>query len=107
MVFCSALLVGFCVGAVTGSRVIEDSSVFISSATLYFLFLRPVRSLRLAHIATAWFAVEAMDWAIPLALGASPSELLSEWGSTARHLGSAMLAFCAAKWLAKRRHTPA
>ena len=92
LIFVAALVIGLLLGNGTASMV----GVFISSTTLYCLFLRPIQKSRLAHALAAFLLVEAIDWAIPLLLGASPIHMLSNWDSSARHLGAVFAGYAIA-----------
>ena len=90
LIFLAALVIGLSVTAITGSDAAAAVAVFISSSSLYFAFLRRTPR-RYLHALIAFAIVEALDWIIPLALGASFWQLLGNWDSSAKHLGAAVL----------------
>ncbi len=94
LIFVAALIVGLALGTGRASTI----GVFLSSTTLYYFFFRPLRVARVRHGIAAFLLVEAIDWSIPLMLGAPFSFLLDNWDSSARHLGAATLG-CALAWL--------
>jgi hypothetical protein len=71
--------------------------VFVSSTTLYYLFLRADLRFRLAHATVAFLLVESFDWSAALLLGAQLSELLANWQPSARHLAAAVLGLAIAQ----------
>lgn len=99
LIFVAAFVVGFCLGAGAASMV----GVFVSSSTLYCFFLRPIRKMRFRHALAAFLLVEVIDWITPLLLGASLSQVLGNWDSSARHMGAALLGLAVASLTAIRR----
>lgn len=87
LIFTAALIVGL----VLGTGALSSVGVFVSSTTLYYFFLRAIPVKRPGHLIVAFLIVEAIDWVIPLMLGAQLSHLLGNWDSTAKHLGAALL----------------
>jgi len=87
LIFTAAVIVGL----VLGTGALSSVGVFVSSTTLYCFFLRALPAKRLRHLIVAFLLVEAIDWVIPLMLGTQLSYLLSGLGSTAKHLGAALL----------------
>ena len=90
----AALIVGLSLG--TGR--VSTIGVFASSSILYCCFLRPLRKRHLRHAIAAFLLVEAIDWSIPLVLGAPVRYMLDNWASSVRHLGAAVFGLAAA-WL--------
>lgn len=99
LIFVSAILVGFAFGTGTTSTV----GIFLSSSALYCLFVRPIQVRRFRHVIAAYLLVETIDWSVPLLLGATPSQLLDYWESSARHLAAALLGLAVANLLGTRR----
>ena len=93
LIFFAALVVGLSLG--TG--LLSTIGVFASSTTLYCFFLRPIERNRIRHFVIAFLLVEAMDWIVPVALGAPISHMLDNWDSSLRHLGAGLLGFTIAR----------
>jgi hypothetical protein len=93
LIFTSALLVGL----LLGEGILATAGVFASSTVLYYFFVRPLPTRRLRHLAAAFLLVEAIDWIVPMTLGAPLSYMLDNWGSSAMHLGAALLGLILAR----------
>ena len=95
LIFLAALVVGISVNFLFGSDTLASAGIFASSSLLYFAFLRRLPK-RLLHALAAFLIVEAIDWSMAFGLGAPLSELLADWGSTAKHLGAVLVGLTAA-----------